>query len=85
MAKPAKTLAEMAADAHAAAAEAGAYKGIECPNCGCKHWDTRRTVREEGRIKREKYCRNCGYPMVTFEQPDDATSSNSGKRPSRES
>lgn len=80
MAKPPKTLAEMAAEANAGAIAAGAYLGIECPTCGCKHWDTNRTVREEGRIKREKLCRNCHYPLVTYELPEDATRSKSSRK-----
>jgi hypothetical protein len=72
MAKPPKTLAEMQAEAHESALAAGAYLGIECPSCECKHWNTTRTVREKDRIKREKVCRHCGYPMITYEYPEGA-------------
>lgn len=44
--------------------------GLVCRSCGCRHFEVVRTVRQsEGRIKRERRCRNCGRRMVTMEAP----------------
>lgn len=63
-----KSLAEWAADA------CGDGQGIKCPDCGCPHWYTRRTIKVAGMVKRERRCRHCGYPMTTFERPEPAIS-----------
>lgn len=42
--------------------------GIECPNCGCKHFYviyTRRAA--SGKLVRRRECRNCGRRMTTWE------------------
>jgi transcriptional regulator NrdR family protein len=43
-------------------------RGIECPQCGCRHFKTTHTEPiRSGRIRRRKICRNCGRKIVTFE------------------
>ena len=51
------------------AAEAGDDRGIQCPKCDCRHFRTVRTTPRDGRIRREKTCRHCGYKVVTVEKP----------------
>lgn len=47
-----------------------APRGIECPKCGCRHFETTHTEPlADGRIRRRKRCRHCGRKMVTFEAP----------------
>lgn len=42
--------------------------GLECPRCGCREFDTRRTVRvKAGMIRRYKRCRYCQRGIVTHE------------------
>jgi transcriptional regulator NrdR family protein len=44
--------------------------GIECPQCGCRHFYTTHTEPlRDGRIRRRKECRHCGRKMVTHEAP----------------
>lgn len=44
-------------------------RGIECPQCGCRHFYTTHTEPlRDGRIRRRKECRHCGRKLVTFEQ-----------------
>ncbi len=45
-------------------------RGIECSQCGCRHFYTTHTEPlRDGRIRRRKVCRHCGRKMVTFEHP----------------
>ena len=45
-------------------------RGIRCPQCGCRHFDTTHTEPlRDGRIRRRKTCRHCGRRVVTFEAP----------------
>lgn len=42
--------------------------GIRCPHCGCRHFKTTHTEPlRDGRIRRRKVCRHCGWRIVTFE------------------
>jgi len=44
--------------------------GIECPQCGCRHFYTTHTEPlRDGRIRRRKECRHCGRRIVTYEAP----------------
>jgi transcriptional regulator NrdR family protein len=46
-------------------------RGIECPNCGCRHFFTTHTEPlRDGRIRRRKVCRHCDRKMVTYESPN---------------
>jgi transcriptional regulator NrdR family protein len=45
-------------------------KGLECRQCGCRHFFviyTRRAV--GGRLLRRRECRNCGKRITTSEKP----------------
>lgn len=43
-------------------------RGIVCPHCGCRHFHTTHTEPlRDGRIRRRKVCRHCGYRVVTYE------------------
>lgn len=43
-------------------------RGIECPQCGCRHFYTTHTEPlRDGRIRRRKECRHCGRRIVTYE------------------
>ncbi|WP_443111049.1 NrdR family transcriptional regulator [Bremerella sp. P1] len=45
-------------------------RGIECPQCGCRHFYTTHTEPlRDGRIRRRKSCRHCGRRIVTYESP----------------
>jgi transcriptional regulator NrdR family protein len=42
--------------------------GLACGRCGCRHFRTTHTEPlRDGRIRRRKFCRNCGKRLVTFE------------------
>jgi len=42
--------------------------GIGCPDCGCKHHETKYTrKRAKGRVIRRRICRNCGREFSTYE------------------
>lgn len=42
--------------------------GLECPRCGCRHFETTHTQpMNDGRIRRRKRCRNCQHRIVTYE------------------
>ncbi len=64
--KPAKTLAEMAAET--AKIESGG-KGICCPVCGCRHFEVLKTRQQIGEIGRRRACRHCGHRITTMEIP----------------
>lgn len=43
-------------------------RGLECPQCGCRHFYTTHTEPlRDGRIRRRKECRHCGRKIVTYE------------------
>ncbi len=45
-------------------------RGIECPQCGCRHFYTTHTEPlRDGRIRRRKECRYCGRKVITYEAP----------------
>lgn len=45
-------------------------KGLCCPQCGCRHFDTTHTEPlRDGRIRRRKTCRHCSRRLVTMESP----------------
>lgn len=44
-------------------------RGLECPRCGCGHFEvvyTRQVAK--GRVMRRRECRHCGRRLTTFEQ-----------------
>ena len=42
--------------------------GLECPDCGCGHWETVYTrPGPAGKIIRRRQCRHCGRRMTTVE------------------
>ncbi len=43
--------------------------GIRCTKCGCKHWNTTKTVKTTEAVRRYKACRNCGHKIRTQETP----------------
>lgn len=42
--------------------------GLECPRCGCRHFETVKTTRRAEMIIRRKECRHCGARITTREQ-----------------
>jgi hypothetical protein len=58
--KPRKSLSEMAAGNDS--------PGLVCHNCGCRDFRVARVKPKPGRIQRQRICRHCGTPKVTFEQ-----------------
>ncbi len=56
------TLAEMAAGT-------GPKRGLECPECGCRHFEVIKTKPHDGEIGRRRQCRNCGFRITTMEIP----------------
>jgi transcriptional regulator NrdR family protein len=49
-------------------------RGIECPQCGCRHFNTTHTEPlRDGRIRRRKECRHCGRKLVTYEATPSAS------------
>lgn len=47
-------------------------KGLECPRCGCRHFEVLHTIRLDKLIRRRRGCRNCGRLIMTTERIDDA-------------
>lgn len=44
-------------------------QGLQCPQCRCRDLRVKWTEPMGNRIKRHRYCRNCGYgPIVSFEE-----------------
>jgi len=43
-------------------------RGLECPQCGCRHWLTLFTRHIDKRVRRRRQCRHCGYQADTFEE-----------------
>jgi ribosomal protein S27E len=49
-------------------AEADA-KGLRCPKCGCRHMPAVYSKpKADGRVQRQRECRNCGRKIVTVER-----------------
>ena len=48
--------------------EAEPRAGLECPNCGCRHFYTVRTVPKKGYVYRRRECRYCGRLVTTSER-----------------
>jgi hypothetical protein len=45
-------------------------RGIACRVCGCRHHYTLETEpTTEGRVRRRRRCRNCGFRFTTYELP----------------
>ena len=45
-------------------------KPLECPRCGCKHFETITTRRHsDGHLYRRKQCRHCGRRITSIEIP----------------
>jgi hypothetical protein len=42
--------------------------GLECPACGCRHFETVETRPRPGMILRRKACRHCGHRVTTREK-----------------
>lgn len=42
--------------------------GLECRECGCRHFDVINTYRQSGRIIRRRACRYCGKRITTSEK-----------------
>lgn len=47
--------------------EAAKQKGIECPRCACRHFETDRTQPVAAGVRRKRICRNCGTIVWTKE------------------
>lgn len=43
-------------------------KGLECPKCGCMHFEVLQTIRQPKRIVRRRQCRHCGRRVTTNEK-----------------
>lgn len=48
--------------------EAEPQTGLECPNCGCRHFHCVQTRRRPKYIYRQKQCRHCGKIVSTSER-----------------
>lgn len=42
--------------------------GLECPSCGCHHFETVETRPRPGMILRRRACRHCGRRVTTREK-----------------
>lgn len=52
----------------ATAREDSQPRGIECRNCGCRHFEVTHTEPLAcGMIRRRRTCRHCGRKLVTYE------------------
>ena len=46
-----------------------AQGGLECPKCGCRHFEVIETTqRRPGAILRRRACRHCGHRVTTYER-----------------
>ncbi len=43
--------------------------GLECPECGCRHFRVVKTRRGDGVVLRRRECRHCGRRVTTIEVP----------------
>lgn len=39
--------------------------GLQCPKCGCNHFEVYKTIRGESAKFRYKACRHCGHKILT--------------------
>jgi DNA-directed RNA polymerase subunit RPC12/RpoP len=62
MSKAPKSLEEMAAES------ANPRGGLECPKCGCKHFEIYKTIQGQSVKFRYKACRHCGHKVLTSTQ-----------------
>lgn len=53
----------------AAAALPAEQRGLECRQCGCRHFEVCYTRQQENQIMRVRQCRHCGRRLVTYEKP----------------
>jgi hypothetical protein len=51
-----------------AAPEAECAAGLECPECGCRHFETIKSEQRPWGILRRKACRHCGRRVTTRER-----------------
>ena len=42
--------------------------GLECPECGCRHFETIKSEPRMWGILRRKACRHCGWRVTTHER-----------------
>jgi len=56
--------------------------GLECPHCGCKHFEVLHTDRVYGAIRRRRACRRCGARATSYEKipPEGAEKVLAGKK-----
>jgi hypothetical protein len=40
-----------------------------CPRCGCADWRVVNTYLIDGKRRRQRACRNCHTPLITYEVP----------------
>lgn len=43
-------------------------RGLECPECGCRHFYVIYTRRRQDRIVRRRQCRHCGRLVLSVER-----------------
>jgi DNA-directed RNA polymerase subunit RPC12/RpoP len=43
-------------------------RGLECPDCGCRHLPVAYTRQGRNYVQRVRYCRYCGKRIVTRER-----------------
>jgi len=48
--------------------EAQPKAGLECPDCGCRHFEVVRTVQRPKYIYRRRECRHCKRLVTTSER-----------------
>jgi len=51
-----------------ASRQPGVEVGLECPQCGCRHFRVLYVRPRRGYIVRRRECRYCGHRVVTREQ-----------------
>jgi hypothetical protein len=66
---PLASAAEEPGRAIVPAPEAGPRVGLECPRCGCQHFEVVYTrPLWGGRVQRRRECRHCGRRLTTIER-----------------
>lgn len=68
---PVRTSAEPSDMSDASSESKSTQRGIECPNCSCRHFYVVYTRPRSQKIVRRKECRNCGRRILTFERMKD--------------
>lgn len=43
---------------------------LECPKCGCLHFEVSHTRTRNGKVRRRRVCRHCRRPLYTREIPE---------------